>query len=135
MNPRYPRVAQRAAHLCEYCHAPESIFNFPFEVEHIIPPNRGGSDDETNWALACRSCNLHKAHHLDGADAETGVVAKLFHPRQDRWEEHFRIDAATTSILGRTPVGRATVERLRLNRASQLAARRQWMRLGLFPPA
>jgi hypothetical protein len=36
MNPRHARVAARAAHRCEYCHAPEALFNFPFEVEHII---------------------------------------------------------------------------------------------------
>lgn len=28
MNPRYPAVAQRAAHRCEYCLAPEAVFNF-----------------------------------------------------------------------------------------------------------
>ena len=31
MNPHYPLVAERAGHRCEYCHAPEVIFNFPFE--------------------------------------------------------------------------------------------------------
>lgn len=37
MNPNYPPVAERAGHRCEYCHAPEAIFNVLFEVEHIIP--------------------------------------------------------------------------------------------------
>ena len=37
MNPLYAPVAARAAHRCEYCRAPEVIFNFRFEVEHIIP--------------------------------------------------------------------------------------------------
>lgn len=31
MNPFYTLVADRAAHRCEYCHAPELVFNFPFE--------------------------------------------------------------------------------------------------------
>ena len=35
MNPHYPLVAQRAAHLCEYCRVTEIVFNLPFEVEHI----------------------------------------------------------------------------------------------------
>ena len=48
MNPRYAAVAERAGHRCEYCHAPESIFNFPFEVEHIVPTAHGGVDDESN---------------------------------------------------------------------------------------
>jgi hypothetical protein len=34
MNPLYARVAARAGDRCEYCHAPEAVFNFPFEVEH-----------------------------------------------------------------------------------------------------
>jgi 5-methylcytosine-specific restriction endonuclease McrA len=55
MNRRYADVAARAGHRCEYCHAPEAIFNFPFEVEHIIPPNDGGADETNNLALACRS--------------------------------------------------------------------------------
>jgi 5-methylcytosine-specific restriction endonuclease McrA len=58
MNPRYAQVALRAGHRCEYCHAPETVFNFPFEVEHIIPVSGEGLDAETNWALACRSCKV-----------------------------------------------------------------------------
>jgi hypothetical protein len=52
MNPHYSRAAERAGHRCEYCQAPEAIFNFPFEVEHILPPGRGGTDDESNLALS-----------------------------------------------------------------------------------
>ena len=63
MNPRYARVALRAEHRCEYCRALEAIFNFPFEVEHIVPVSREGVDFETNWALACRSYNLRQATH------------------------------------------------------------------------
>ena len=36
-------------------------------------------------------------------------------------------------MVGRTPIGRATVMRLGLNSAAQVTARWQWMRLGLFP--
>jgi hypothetical protein len=99
MNPRYPLVAERAAHRCEYCHAPEAIFNFPFEVEHIIPPLHGGDDDETKWALACCACDLFKSNFLDGIDPETQTVVRLFHPRQDRWEEHFRVDTEQVPSL------------------------------------
>ena len=48
MNPRYAQVALRAGHRCESCRAPEVVFNFPFEVEHIIPVSRGGLDTEFN---------------------------------------------------------------------------------------
>jgi hypothetical protein len=36
-------------------------------------------------------------------------------------------------IQGKTAVGRATVDRLEMNSLVQREARRQWMRLGLFP--
>jgi hypothetical protein len=135
MNPHYPLVAHRAAHHCEYCRAPEAVFNLPFEVEHIIPPLHGGLDDESNWALACRSCNLHKSAYVEGIDPETRTTLRLFHPRHDRWADHFRVEAATASIVGLTATGRATVARLQMNAPAPLAARVQWMRLHLFPPA
>jgi hypothetical protein len=133
MNPHYAHVALRAGHRCEYCHAPEAVFNFPFEVEHIIPVSGGGIDTETNWALACRSCNLRKAMHVSGIDPEGLAVIRLFHPREDRWEEHFWVETERGAIEGLTAIGRATIARLEMNSEVQVAARRQWMRLGLFP--
>jgi hypothetical protein len=133
MNPLYPLVAQRAGHRCEYCRATEAIFNFPFEVEHIIPSSRDGSDDEANCALACRSCNLYKSDQIEGAVEPTQEVVRLFHPRRDRWDEHFRVEKETGMIQGLTSTGRVTVAILQMNRPIQLAARRQWMLLGLFP--
>src|SRR5438445_6327023 len=98
MNPRYTLVAQRAKHRCEYCRAPEAIFNFSFEVEHVVPSSREGVDDDSNLALACRACNLHKADHLAGIDETTQAIVALFHPRLDRWDDHFRINPETGAI-------------------------------------
>ncbi|PSB09574.1 hypothetical protein C7B61_03980 [filamentous cyanobacterium CCP1] len=50
-------MAQRVNYRCEYCQAPEAVFNFPFEVEHIVPLSRQGSNDEANLALVCHSCS------------------------------------------------------------------------------
>ena len=132
MNPRYARVAERAAHRCEYCRAPEAIFNFPFEIEHIAPAVRGGRDEESNWALSCRACNLFKSDHVGAMDPLTGEVVPLFHPRNDRWEEHFFLDGSGGMLVGKTPAGRATIGCLQMNRPAQLAARQQWMRLKLI---
>jgi hypothetical protein len=133
VNPHYPQVAARAGHRCEYCRAPEVIFNFPFEVEHVVPTSRGGPDDEANLALACRACNLLKADAVTGVDEATGEDVSLFHPRRDAWDEHFRVERGTGAVEGVTAVGRATVARLQMNRPLSLAARQQWARLGLFP--
>ena len=133
MNPLYPAVATRAGERCEYCRAPEQVFNFAFEVEHIYPRSAGGDSSSENLALACESCNLHKSDALEGRDEREGRNVPLFHPRQDIWHEHFRFDSETGELQGLTATGRATVARLKLNSAFQVRARRQWTRLDLYP--
>ena len=133
MNPRYPSVSERAGHRCEYCQAPEVIFNFRFEVEHVVPRSRGGSDNADCLALSRRSCNHYKTDHITAYDAESELEVPLFHPRQDAWLDHFDVDPQTGEINGLTPVGRATVNLLQFNSPGQLAAREKWIRLGLFP--
>src|SRR5438477_2115289 len=130
MNPHYSLVAERAGHHCEYCQAPEAIFNFAFEVEHIVPPGLGGSGDESNQALSCRCCNLFKSEYLEGVDPRSGNTAPLFHPREQKWDEHFAVDPAGI-LIGLTPTGRATIDRLQMNRPTQVVARKHWMRLKL----
>jgi hypothetical protein len=133
MNPHYPIVARRAGHRCEYCRAPEAVFNFPFEVEHVLPTSHGGADDEANLSLACRACNLHKSDRVAALDELSGEEVPLFHPRQQRWSEHFPVDVESGEIDGTTPTGRATVACLDLNHPLQLMARQLWIRLRLFP--
>ncbi|MBW4573149.1 MAG: RRXRR domain-containing protein [Tolypothrix carrinoi HA7290-LM1] len=43
---------------CAYCGAE----NVPFEVEHIYPKSKGGSDRVSNLTLACHSCNQAKGN-------------------------------------------------------------------------
>jgi hypothetical protein len=133
VNPLYPAVAARALYRCEYCHAPEILFNFPFEVEHILPHARGGTDDLDNLALARRACNLFKSDFETGMDEESRAEVALFDPRHHAWEQHFRVDAESGKIAGLTRIGRATVARLQLNRSHHLMTRRRWVQLGLFP--
>lgn len=131
MNPLYPSVSARARHACEYCRAPEVVFNLPFEVEHVTPRSRGGETTEGNLALSCRSCNLYKSDYVLAVDAQTRQEVTLFNPRRDRWREHFSFVAETGEVKGLTPRGRATVVRLRMNGIPQVEARRAWLQLGL----
>ncbi|NJO51442.1 MAG: HNH endonuclease [Leptolyngbyaceae cyanobacterium RM2_2_4] len=126
-------IAERVNHRCEYCQAPEVVFNFPFEVEHIIPVSRQGADDEANLALACRSCNLRKGTRVGGTIPNSNAEVRFFHPREDRWSEHFQIDAESGSVTGITSVGVVTVKYLEMNSPAQVIARRLWIQLGLFP--
>ena len=133
MNPHYPLVARRANHRCEYCHAPEVAFNFPFEVEHPVPKSQGGSDEHSNHALSCRSCNLYKSDTSRALDPVSREFVQLFNPRFDRWNEHFSVDPGAVEIAGLTAKARATIESLRMNSPLQRAARQQWVLLELFP--
>ncbi|HEY0079165.1 MAG TPA: HNH endonuclease signature motif containing protein [Pyrinomonadaceae bacterium] len=127
MNPRYPFVSARARHACEYCRAPEIVFNLAFEVEHITPQSLGGTAMEDNLALSCRSCNLYKADFLWGLDTVSQAESRLFNPRRDAWQEHFLLVEETGEIRGLTAVGRATISRLRINSEAQVSARKQWL--------
>jgi HNH endonuclease len=133
MNPYYTLVAARANHRCEYCQAPELVFNFPFEVEHIIPLSRQGVNDEMNLALACRSCNLRKGNRTGGIVPNTITEVRFFRSREDRWNEHFQIDTNSGKIIGISAVGKVTVEFLEMNSSSQVTARQLWICLDLFP--
>jgi 5-methylcytosine-specific restriction endonuclease McrA len=107
-------------------------FNFPFEVEHITPSDRGGDDALANLALSCRSCNIYKANHLDAVDPLSGERVRLFNPRTDHWTDHFAVND-NDEITALTPVGSATATLLRFNTPAQLEARQWWRTLQLFP--
>jgi len=83
-------VRERAGYRCEYCCLPQDAKPFfAYHVEHIVARQHGGGDDSGNLALACYHCNAHKGPNLSGLDPESGALVRLFHPRQDQWDEHF----------------------------------------------
>lgn len=126
-------VAARAGHRCEYCLAPEVLFNSLFEVDHIEPRSRGGADEVWNLALACRACNGSKHVATSAIDPSGQRLTRLFNPRVDLWSEHFERDALTAEIHGLNEIGRATVDRLNMNSPAQSRARRLWAHLFAYP--
>lgn len=108
----YAQVRQRAQFRCEYCHYPEILSAAPLSIDHLQPQSLGGSDDLGNLALACRRCNERRYNFITGIDPQTDELAALFNPRQHNWAEHFTWSADGICIIGTTPVGRATCNRL-----------------------
>lgn len=127
-------VAGQAAHRCGYCHTAEEIVGSPMEIDHLIPEAQGGPTVEENLWLACPACNAVKGDRTAAIDPLSSETVALFNPRQQRWQEHFDWTQSGDSIVGRTPIGRATVAALRLNRPLLVRARRLWVRIGLHPP-
>lgn len=128
------RVAAQAKYRCGYCLTQEEITGAPMEVDHIIPEAAGGKTVEENLWLACKMCNEYKGDRLVGFDEQTSEIVPLFHPRQQRWAEHFDWSVQEDEIIGLTPTGRATVAVLNLNRFLLVRARRRWVAAGWHPP-
>jgi hypothetical protein len=105
-----------------------------FTLDHVIPSAKGGSDDFGNLALCCYVCNPLKSDRTEAPDPQTGKVVPLFNPRRRRWRSHFQWSHDGLFLVGTTPIGRATVEALKLNRSSLLIARRTWVQWGVHPP-
>lgn len=123
-------VRQRAGNRCEYCHLPQELSGLRFHIEHVVARQHRGADDAGNLALACPECNQHKGTNLSGVDPDTGKVTPLFHPRRDRWSDHFRI--VEGGIIGKTPAGRTTAWLLEMNAGERLRMRQGLFRLGLL---
>jgi hypothetical protein len=124
-------VRRRAGRRCEYCLLPESMSPvLPFQLEHVLPRAHGGSSSLSNLALACHYCNLHKGPNLAGIDRRTRRLVRLYHPRRMLWVRHFRWRGP--ALLGRTPIGRATIVVLRMNSDERIELRQTLMDEGLF---
>ncbi len=117
-------VAERARRCCEYCRAQERYSPDSFSVEHIIPISKGGSSELSNLAFACQGCNNRKYNYVEVRDPVTQKMVTLYHPRQQTWIKHFAWNEDCSAVLGLTSVGRATVEKLRLNRVGLVNLRR-----------
>jgi len=129
------RISAEARNRCAYCHSFTEITGAKPVIDHIIPTVAGGLTEPENLCLACHACNEFKGAQVVATDPLTGELAPLFHPRQQRWKEHFRWGPDGTEITGRTAVGRATVAALNLNHPLIVEACRRWVAVGWHPPS
>ena len=133
-SPLRTEVCERANRCCEYCRANSRYSESPFEEEHAIPKARGGETTAANLAWGCRGCNGRKWAFIDGEDPETGKMERLYNPREDQWPEHFAWSDDFTVVMGLTGVGRATINRLELNRSGLRMQRAVLRKEGVHPP-
>jgi hypothetical protein len=127
-------IITQARGCCEYCRSQVKFSPDPFSVEHIIPRAKGGTSKANNLALACQGCNNRKYIHTEARDPVTGELAPIYHPRRQRWIEHFTLNSDLTLVIGLTPTGRATVERLQLNREGVVNLRALLAAIDKHPP-
>ena len=124
-------VFQRAGGCCEYCQTCEENTGQAMHIEHIDP--KGGNHPD-NLCLACASCNLSKATATNAIDPHTQQTVNLFNPRQQNWSVHFEWIDGGLRLQGNSAIGRATIQRLKINQERVVRARRNWLRAGTHPP-
>lgn len=127
-------VRERAGDCCEYCLSQADFSPSPFGLEHIMPAVKKGQTESDNLAWACQGCNGRKYIFTEATDPFTGQEVPLFHPRQDEWPEHFAWNDDKTIMIGITPIGRATIDRLELNRKEVVNLRAILTAVGMHPP-
>jgi len=110
---RQHMVSARARQRCAYCQMHQELQGALLHVEHIVPRRLGGSDELDNLAWACPGRHLSKGMRVTVRDPLTGHEIGVFHPRQDRWAEHFAWEGY--ALIGLTSLGRAVVVHFNLN--------------------
>ena len=115
---------------CAYCGAE----NTHFEIDHIHPRSKGGSDRVSNLALACHDCNQKKGNLLiseflaDQPDRLRRILAQAKAPLRDaaavnstRWALYQRLKA--TGL----PVETGSGGRTKYNRSLQRYPKSHWI--------
>lgn len=115
-------VYERANAQCEYCLIPEDVVFASHEIDHIIAEKHGGPTEANNLALSCTLCNKYKGSDIASVDPYTQKIVPLYHPRQNQWSEHFRLNDA--EFVPHTPIGRVTIQLLQLNHPNRIEERK-----------
>lgn len=132
MDTRLERLVWDRAHSrCEYCQFPAEHAEADFQIDHVIAQKHGGQAAEGNLALACYYCNTYKGPNIAGIDPMSGRIVRLFHPRRDRWNEHFYWQGPV--LAGGTAIGRATIRVLWMNHPLMIETRRSLIELQALP--
>lgn len=79
-------VLEKFGYQCAYC----GKQHVPFELEHIRPKRRGGSDRMSNLALSCHDCNQRKGNQ---------TAAEFGHPEV---EQHAKAPLKDTAAINAT---------------------------------
>jgi hypothetical protein len=108
---------------------PDTCTVLPHEVDHVQSLKHHGLTTLANLSWACALCNSFKSSDIAGYDPTTRELSRLFNPRTDGWQEHFRWSGPT--LEGTSAIGRATVDVLRINYEARVEHRRLLMREGV----
>ena len=95
------------------------------------PKKHGGTTEADNLAYARAFCNRAKGSDIGSVLRTTGAYVRFFHPRLDRWAEHFGLDGV--AIMALSDVGEATRRILAFNTGERLLERQVLRDVGRYP--
>jgi 5-methylcytosine-specific restriction endonuclease McrA len=72
-------VLLKYGYRCAYC----GKTDVPFELDHILPKSRGGTDRVSNLALSCHDCNMEKGNRTAAEWGHPRVEAQAKAPLRD----------------------------------------------------
>jgi hypothetical protein len=127
-------ILELSKNYCEYCVLPSNFSTDFFHFEHIIPVVLNGKTELENLARSCGICNNNKRDKIEHIDPLTQQIVRLYNPRQDIWTDHFQWSDDDLYIIGLTPIGRATIALLKLNRSNAINLRKLLKMADLHPP-
>jgi 5-methylcytosine-specific restriction endonuclease McrA len=128
------RIFMRDGGRCQYCRLMQWGQAALFHIDHIRPKSKGGPTVASNLALQCGHCSLHKANKVRGIDPTNQTSVRLFHPLGQSWRDHFALQR-NGLCRGKTAIGRATIQAMRMNDVRPRVARKFQIRLGLLLPS
>lgn len=110
-------LLEKLGRRCAYCGA-EGV---PFEVEHVVPKSRGGSNRVDNLTLSCEPCNMEKGNKTAAEFGHPEIQAKAKEPLKDaaainatRWVLYGRLKDTGLSVECGTG-GRTKFNRIKLD--------------------
>ncbi len=129
-----PHLQRLFRHRCAYCLSHEKLMSRfdAMEVDHFRPTGRSEfAHLKCAWAnlyYCCRRCNQHKWRKWPNADdLENG--RRFVDPCEEDPDEHFRLTRDESGdedgkIASKTPAGRYSIAKIRLNRRQLIDIRR-----------
>ncbi len=126
-------VETRSNGQCKYCLTPAKATLLAPQLDHIIAQKHGGETEVENLAMSCALCNQHKGSDIASLDPADGALTPLFHPRRERWSDHFKLREGF--IVPLTAIGRVTVRLLQLNAPERVGERELLLAAGALAVA
>jgi hypothetical protein len=89
-----------------------------------------GETELENLCWACALCNSFKGTDIAAYPPDSSEFVPLFNPRSHAWDDHFAWQGPLLS--GKSLIGAATIELLRINSPERVEHRRILMQMNLW---